>query len=108
MQLDELRRLCAAGEYIVSQHALIRCAQRDIDLDDVRRVIMEGEVIEDYPDDPRSPSCLMLAILGYPLHVVAGIRDECAWVITTYVPTLDKWESDYKTRRVNNNDLHQV
>jgi len=35
-----------------------------------------------------------------PLHVVAGTDGNYLWLITAYYPTLDKWESDYKTRKV--------
>ena len=62
---------------------------------------MNGEIIESYPDDYPYPSAL---ILGYdsnsnPLHIVAGIGDESLKIVTTYYPSLDKWESDYKTRK---------
>ena len=39
---------------------------------EVRRVIAEGEVIEDYPEDARGHSCLLLGFgnEGRPIHVV--------------------------------------
>ena len=53
--------------------------------------IRDGEVIEDYPDDYPFPSCL---ILGHGIHVVCGIGEGKAWIVTAYRPTLDKWEKN--------------
>ena len=33
-------------------------------------------------------------------HVVCGISDEELWLITAYRPSVEKWESDLKTRKV--------
>ena len=68
---------------------------------EVRKVIFEGEIIEDYPDDARGHSCLML---GYgdknrALHVVCAPKDEYLAIITTYVPDEEQWEEGFKHRR---------
>ncbi len=46
--------------------------------DEIEEVIRSGEVIEDYPDDVRGHSCLLL---GYgkenrPIHVVCSPKDD--------------------------------
>jgi hypothetical protein len=69
--------------------------------DEVRVVIFEGEIIEDYPEDARGHSCLLL---GYgserrPIHVVCSPKDEYLAVITVYLPDERRWEVDWKTRR---------
>ena len=71
--------------------------QRDIELSEVMRAILTGEVIEDYPDDYPYPSAL---ILGAGLHVVAGVGDGRLWLITAYRPGPEQWEPDLKTRKV--------
>jgi hypothetical protein len=44
---------------------------REISVDDVEKIIAEGEIIESYPDDTPYPSRLILHNLaGRPLHVV--------------------------------------
>jgi hypothetical protein len=67
----------AAGRKILFlPHALrqmLRPAQL-ITARDVRQVVKRGTIIEEYPDDPRGPSCLML---GYgldsrPIHIVCA------------------------------------
>jgi hypothetical protein len=68
---------------------------------EVRQVITQGHIIEDYPEDARGHSCL---ILGQgkdnrPVHVVCAPKDEYLVVITAYVPDPQQW-SDKFTRRV--------
>jgi len=85
------------------KHALQRLAERGIIQREVLEVILSGEMIEDYPDDEPYPSALFLAFpAGSPLHVVAAYdeSDHRAYIITAYQPSLEFFETDYKTRRV--------
>ena len=67
---------------------------------DVRKVLEEGEIIEDYPEDTRGPSCLMLGsgTDGRPIHVVCTPKDEYLAIITAYIPDKAQWSKNYKTR----------
>jgi hypothetical protein len=71
-----------------------------ISTSDVRKVLEEGEIIEDYPEDARGHSCLMLGkgADGRPIHVVCTPKDEYLGVITAYVPDEAQWSEDYRTR----------
>jgi len=55
---------------------------------DVRKVVEQGEIIEDYPEDVRGHSCLILGrgMDGRPIHIVCAPKDECLAVITAYIP----------------------
>lgn len=91
---------CSAIE--LTDHALLRMGERDITVGDVRFVLQQGYIIEDYPDDPRGHSCLVLGIVrGAPVHVCVGIEHapEVCDVIAVYEPTLEEWETDFRTRR---------
>jgi len=84
------------------KHFTTRIEERNITKAEVAHAILSGEIIEQCPDDEPLPSVL---ILGYtknnePLHIAVGVDDYAIWLITTYRPTLDIWESDYKTRKV--------
>ena len=84
-----------------TKHFHDRIKDRMIKYADVENAIAGGEIIEQLLDDFPNPSVL---ILGYcrdnrPLHVAVGVDDDKLWLITAYFPTLDLWESDYKTRR---------
>jgi len=99
-----LQKLCIDETIIMTQHLTIRCNERNIKYDNIKTAISEGEIIEQYPTDYPYPSCL---ILGVPinakyLHVVVGLGDNKLWIITAYYPNLDKWENNFKTRKVVN------
>ena len=68
---------------------------------EIRKIIFEGEIIENYSEDARGHSCL---IFGYgegnrPLHVVCSPKDEYLAVITAYVPNTEQWFDDFRSRR---------
>lgn len=64
-------------------------------------MLTNGEVIEEYLDDPRGPSALMLGRgqSDRAIHVVAAPKEEYAAVITAYLPDRAMWKDDMKTRR---------
>ena len=58
-------------------------------------------IIEDYPEDRRGPSCLILGFVGMrPLHVVCGRLDtDDILIITAYEPASAEWENGWTTRK---------
>jgi len=58
-------------------------------------------VIEDYPEDARGHSCLMLGYgqQGRPVHIVCAPKAEYLAVITAYLPSLQQWLPDWRTRK---------
>lgn len=68
---------------------------------EVGGVIQAGEVIEDYPDDPRGHSCLILGRgdAGRPIHVVCSPKMGYLAIITAYLPDPASWSPDFKKRR---------
>ena len=85
------------------KHALVRMLERDIYKEEVKKTLIEGEIIEHYPDDKPYPSCLMLRIKEdkIPLHVVVSIDKKKRWcfIITAYRPDKIHFEDDFKTRK---------
>ena len=100
--LQQLQQ-AAALKVLFLPHAVQQMSrpERMISPADVRRVIDNGEVIEDYPDDPRGHSCLLLGygIGNRPLHVVCAPKTEYLAIITAYLPSSDHWEDDNRTRK---------
>lgn len=99
--LNEVKK--AAKERIVyTEHALseMNAEEEIISCDEVRQVIFRGEIIEDYPEDKRGHSCLIFnyTAIGRPIHVICSPKEDYLAIITAYVPTLDKWESNFKRR----------
>jgi len=103
MDFVDLIRQSAEKKIIFTLHALDEMNAEDeiITTDEVRSVIFNGEIIEDYPEDKRGHSCLMLGMPNNrrPVHVVCAPKEEYLAIITAYTPSLDKWETDFKTRR---------
>ena len=77
--------------------------ERGILRNDIRGVILEGEMIEEYPKAEPYPSGLFHAVVrGRPLHAVAafdGSVSGLAYIITAYEPDELHFEADLKTRR---------
>ena len=85
-----------------TNHILERLFQRNIYIDDVKSVLLNGEIIELYPNDYPFPSCLVLGhtITWRTLHVVCGSNGMELWLITAYFPNKDEWTEDFKQRRI--------
>jgi hypothetical protein len=88
--------------FIYRVHAVQRMFERGVSAGDVRRVLAEGEVIEDYPTDTPFPSRLVLALVdNRPLHVVAADNpngDE-TYIVTVYEPGGDQWDPTFRRRK---------
>lgn len=68
---------------------------------EVRTAIFRGELIEDYPEDTRGHSCLILGRgeESRPLHVVCAPKRDYLTIITAYLPNTEQWEQDWRTRK---------
>ena len=100
IDINLLRKLFAEDKVFVTEHAAERFRQRGIRMKDIRTVVGNGEIIEDYPEDYPFPSCLILGKSGeVNIHIVASINDDMIYLITAYIPNPDKWEDDFKTRK---------
>lgn len=101
LKIDDLRVLLNNGTVLWTTHCLQRMGERDIQRDDVKNCILNGEIIENYPDDFPNPSCLVfgMTLANRILHVVAGSDGTYLYIITAYYPSADKFEPDMKTRR---------
>ena len=101
MKIETLKEKIGQGKYIISFTHTEKLRQRRIKAEDIERAVETGMIIEDYPEDRRGPSCLILGFVGKrPLHVVCGRLDaEEILVITAYEPDLAEWESGGKTRK---------
>lgn len=98
-----LVREAAVKRILFLPHAInqMNSPERMISTQEVRAVLLRGVVIEDYAQDVRGHSCLML---GWgegnrPLHVVCAPKPDYLAIITTYLPSPEQWEADWRTRR---------
>jgi len=98
------RIINAAGKRIIfTAHALdeMNNELQIITVAEVKSVIYKGEIIENYPEDKRGHSCLMLGLgeKKRPLHIVCAPKDEYLAIITAYTPDVDAWKNNFKTRK---------
>ncbi|NTW49267.1 MAG: DUF4258 domain-containing protein [Chlorobiales bacterium] len=83
-------------------HAVRQMSRPDrmISAEEVRQVIQTGVIVEDYPDDVRGRSCLVLGgEQERPIHVVCAPKEDYLAIITAYLPGEDFWEDNFRRRK---------
>jgi hypothetical protein len=99
--LEQVRDQLTKGEFEFSHHAFMRAVERNISDIEICEAGLKAEVIEDYPNDKYSPSCLLLGFTetGRPLHIhVSLFGSALVKIITLYEPGNDEWIG-YRQRR---------
>lgn len=98
MNVKTIRQKVRAAEYDLSAHAHRERQEEKITLDEIEKTLLEGDIIEEYPNDPRGKSCLVAGkVTDQPLHIVCGMRGNRLLIVTVYRPQTPIWK-DYKTR----------
>ena len=99
MTITPIRDKIGQGDYRFSDHAVKRMIERSIDRREVQMAVFNGEMIEEYPDDKYSPSCLIYGWTGegWPLHIQVSLPPKVV-IITAYEHDPAEW-IDYVLRR---------
>lgn len=86
------------NEFLISEHAHQERQNEKIKVSEIKKILLEGEIIEKYPKDPRGESCLIAGIVDKgAIHAVCGKRMDKLLIVTVYLPKMPKW-LDWKTR----------
>ncbi len=100
--LEDVRE-AAQKKLLFLPHAIRQMSrpERMITPGEVEKVVVGGEVIEDYAQDPRGHSCLLLGFgeADRAVHVVCSPKDDYLAIITAYLPDPAQWSEDFKRRR---------
>jgi len=95
-------RLAASSKVLYLPHAVRQMLrpERMIRTEEVQRVIAEGTIIEDYPEDPRGHSCLIpgRGDADRPIHLVCAPKQDYLAIITAYIPDSGEWAEDFRVR----------
>ncbi len=99
--LEEIQKKLYSGKFEFSRHALKRVVERNISELEIKEVGRNAKIIEEYPDDKHTSSCLLLGFTNIkrPIHIQVSFADtEFVKIITVYEPNEDDW-IDYSRRR---------
>ena len=96
--------LIEKGEVIISNHGYDELAEEGLMVKEIIARVMDGKVVEDYPEHPKGPCVLVLQKdrEGNPIHVVWGIPKNAsspAVLVTAYKPDRSIWRDDFMERR---------
>ena len=84
----------------ITKHALERIFERFISPAECVKVLENGKIIEDYPDDKPFPSRLMLGeVNGRFIHIVVSQNNENFYLITAYEPDPELWDETFLKRK---------
>jgi hypothetical protein len=99
VNLERIKRFVEEDNFVISNHARVRMFQRNVSTDDIKEIVIKGEIIEEYIDDEPCPTALMLGFLeNIPYHVVVAECEDHVRIVTVYIPDEDKWVR-YRIRR---------
>lgn len=86
----------------ISDHADEEAHADKLSFSDIYFSVLQGEIVEDYPDDKPYPSCLIYGDTfdGDPVHSVWAYNRDNKWtvMITVYRPDPTRWINWRKRR----------
>lgn len=95
-------RVAAAKRILFLPHAVRQMSrpERMISPAEIRIILAQGVMVEDYPEDSRGHSCLLLGHGhdGRAVHVVCSPKEDYLAIVTAYLPSSDIWEGDNMRR----------
>ena len=92
---DFIRAEIGKQSYQISNHADDERLADGLTITELETALLDCEIIESYPEDPRGESCLALGfVVEKPVHVVCGRnRSGHLVLITVYIPSMPKWKN---------------
>jgi hypothetical protein len=100
--IEEIRRKIIEEKFEFSKHAVDQSIARRIRIKEVKEMVVNGKLIEDYPDDKYGASCLIcgFTLASRPLHLHCSYPSRpLLKVITLYEPTQERWSNNFTIRR---------
>ncbi len=103
-QRVRIKSLVNKGKYELSMHAEKEREADKITTIELEEALKNCKIIENYPDDPRGASFLVLGFFGNrPIHAVCAMKydPEELFLITVYDPSKkpERWADNYSKRR---------
>jgi len=103
VDIHTLRERVRAGDYLVTSHVVQHALKEGFERKHVVEAVLNGAVIEEYPDDQRVLVCGMITLsesLSVYMHVVCEHADAVyIEFVTAYIPDGLEWEYPPTRRR---------
>lgn len=101
IDLDKIKRAIKAKNYYIRAHARKRMAEREIEREDIEKVIMQGEILEEHQHDKPYPKCLIMGFVreGKPLYVSCSFNGEEVYIVTAHWMDPKEWIDPWTRRR---------
>jgi hypothetical protein len=98
MTIELIQQKVKSGDYFFSKHGDDERKNDNLTILEVEEAILNGIILENYKDDKRGKSCLVVGFtsLGKPIHVVCGVNYENLVIITVYIPTPPKFINPFQ------------
>ena len=97
MDIEKIRDRIRTGDY--TDHDVKRMIKRSINRQEVENIVLKDDIIEEYPDDKYSPSCLLHGVTEKDRNLHVQISSPpLVVVITVYEPDALEW-INFKIRR---------
>ena len=103
--IEDIQIKIANEQFEFSKHAVDQSIVRQIRLHEIVEAIVNGQIIEDYPNDKYAPSCLICGVTqtSRTIHIQSSYPSRAlVKIITVYEPDPNKWNNDFTVRRTNN------
>ena len=99
LNIQALQEAVSQNRYFITTHAKERMGSRKVSDEDIRQVILTGEMIEEHPDAYPFPKALFMASFEEnPLYVSCAFDGRSAYIITVHWYDPAVWV-DPRTRR---------
>ncbi|MBU2447212.1 MAG: DUF4258 domain-containing protein [Bacteroidetes bacterium] len=102
MKIDVIIEAIKNKKFRITDHAYDEAEADKLKFDEIYFSVMNGEIIESYPNDKPYPSCLIFGKTSgnEPVHSVWAYNEENSWavLITVYRPDPELW-INFKERR---------
>jgi len=96
--IEWIHRAVKRAGYYYSRHGDQERQNDNLSIAEVEEALLTGRILEQYEDDCRGTSCLVVGFTekGKPVHIVCGKAGDCLTVITVYIPSPPKFISPYE------------